>query len=200
LHWNLFPEACYPGADGSAWSASVPFAVNGVPTRALCPTDLLLAVCGRSANWSPIAPAFWIADALTLLGDPQVRIDWQRVVVLARHWHLLPHLRDTLGYLAHRWDAPIPQPVLEQLRGAHIGSIDRRAYGVLGEMPGPLRYLARPWVRYRLRTREVSALRALPGFLRYMRITLGCDSALTLAREVARRYLSWRTDRARGLR
>jgi hypothetical protein len=200
LHWHLLPEACEHGADDAAWTGSEPFAVNGVACRQLCATDLLVVVCAHAAHWMPTSPVRWIADATMILRRAGRRIDWERVAMLAERWHVQLHLRDTLGYLADRWAAPVPARVLQELEAAPGSSIDRRAFRMLGKVPGTLAYLARPWLRYRLRTRELRTLAALPGFVRYLEITLGRDSAHKLPKEIAERFLRWRADRARGLR
>ena len=120
--------------------------------------------------------------------------------MLAQRWHVVPHMSDTLSYLAQRWGADIPRPLLSELRQAPVGRIDRRAYALLGRMPGSLAYLSRPWFRYRLRTRDRSGLAALPGFPSYLKITLGRTSGSALTGEVFRRYRRWRADRALGKR
>ena len=200
LHWHLLPEACFAGADDSAWEAAEPFAVETVPSRTLCPSDLLVVVCAHAAHWTPISPVRWVADALTILGREGARIDWQRVGAQAEHWHVVPHLRDTLSYLARRWSAPVPAALPQQLDCYAVGAIDRTAYRVLGTLPGPLAYLCRPWLRYRLRTRDRTWFRALPGFARYLQITLGRERWSALPGEIVRRYMRWRIDRARGIR
>ena len=137
---------------------------------------------------------------LVILRRAPERIDWARIAMLAQHWHVVPHLSDTLSYLAQRWGAGIPPPLLSELRHASVGRIDRRAYERLGRMPGRLTYLGRPWFRYRLRTRDRSGLAALPGFSEYLKITLGLASGRALIGEILRRYRRWRADRARGAR
>ena len=120
--------------------------------------------------------------------------------MLAQRWHVVPHLSDTLSYLAQRWSANIPPSVLGELRQVPVGRIDRRAYALLGRMPGRLTYLGRPWFRYRLRTRNRSGVAALPGFTEYLKITLGLSDGRPLTGEIFRRYRRWRADRARGKR
>jgi hypothetical protein len=120
--------------------------------------------------------------------------------MLAQRWHVVPHLADTLAYLARRWGAATPPALLSELQHQSVGRIDRRAYALLGSMPGRLTYLGRPWLRYRLRTRDRSGLAALPGFTRYLQITLGLANRRALVGEIIRRYRRWRADRARGER
>jgi hypothetical protein len=200
LHWHLLPEACFAGADDPAWEAAEPFAVEDVPSQALCPSDLLVVVCAHAAHWTPISPVRWVADALAIVRRAGGRIDWDRVEMQGKRWHVIPHLRDTLGYLAQRWSVTVPGASLRHLDRCAVGAIDRTAYRVLATLPGPLSYLRRPWVRYRLRTRDRIWLRALPGFVRYLQVTLGRERWGTLPGEIVRRYGRWRVDRARGIR
>jgi hypothetical protein len=200
LHWHLLPEACFADADEPAWRAAEPLAINGVATLGLAPTDLLVVVCAHAAHWQPQSPVRWIADALKIMRHPSTRVDWDRVVMLAERWHVVLHLHDTLGYLSQRWLAPVPAAVLRSLSRSRVSDIDRAAYTLLGSMPNRVAYLRRPWVRYRLRTRDCGALGALPQFLRYLQITLGRDSVAGLPSEMLRRYRRWRKDRAHALR
>lgn len=200
LHWHLLPEACFTGADDPAWEAAEPFDLHGQATKQLCATDLLVVVCAHAGHWMPTSPVRWIPDAMAILRHSGARIDWSRVATLARRWHVEAHLRDTLGYLALRWDAPIPMRLLQELAVTSVHAVDRRAYRALDALPGALNYLSRPWLRYRLRTREQSALRAAPGFVRYLQVTLGRESARTLPREIIERFFRWRADRSRGVR
>jgi hypothetical protein len=200
LHWHLLPEACFADADAPVWRAAEAYAVDGVPTQAPCATDLLVVVCAHAAPWAPVSPARWVADALLILRRAPDNIDWARASMLAQRWHVVPHLADTLAYLSRRWGADIPPALLSELRHRSVERIDRRAYALLGSMPGRLTYLGRPWLRYRLRTRDRSGLGALPGFTRYLQITLGLATRRALVGEIIRRYRRWRADRARGER
>jgi hypothetical protein len=200
LHWHLLPEACFADADAPVWHAAEAYTVDGAPTQAPCATDLLVVVCAHAAPWAPVSPARWVADALVILRRASDRIDWARASMLAQRWHVVPHLSDTLAYLARRWGAVIPPALLSELKHRSVERIDRRAYALLGSMPGRLTYLGRPWLRYRLRTRDRSGLAALPGFTRYMQITLGLANRRALVGEIIRRYRRWRADRARGER
>ena len=136
LHWHLLPEACFAGADTPAWQAAERYTVDDVTTHAPCATDLLVVVCAHAAHWSPVSPARWVADALVILRRASDRIDWARIAMLAQRWHVVPHMSDTLSYLAQRWGADVPRPLLNELRQAAVGRIDRRAYALLGSMPG----------------------------------------------------------------
>ena len=51
LHWNAMHWSCQPGADEDFWTASVPVALRGVSTRALC-----RRAAARDRAWSAVEP------------------------------------------------------------------------------------------------------------------------------------------------
>jgi hypothetical protein len=197
LHWHVVPAQDEPSSLADAWTAAVP---DGATSLALGAEDLLVVVCAHAAQWSPIASVRWVADALAILRAEGGAFEWARVGTLAAGWHVVPHLTDTLGYLRDRWRVDVPAPVFAQLASAEVSAAERRAYAVLGRMPGAADYLARPWHRYRLRTRATNAIAALPGFVRYLQVTLGQPRARGIPGEILWRYMRWRRDRRAGRR
>jgi hypothetical protein len=121
------------------------------------------------------------------------------VVALAPQLHAVLQLRDTLGYLRERGN-PVPGDALAALARMPVSPLDRRAYALLGAMPNTWDYLRRPWVRYRLHTRSKRWWSTIPGFVRYLEVTLDRSSPQAVPAEIARRLLRWRRDRALGLR
>jgi hypothetical protein len=200
LHWDVVPSHDDPAALADVWKAAVPAGSDGATTLALGAEDLFVVVCAHAAQWSPIASVRWVADALAILRTEGDAFDWTRVATQAAGWHVVPHLTDTLGYLRDRWRVAVPAAVFAGLARADVSAADRRAYAVLGRMPGAADYLARPWHRYRLRSRDRSAIAALPGFVRYLQVTLGQPRTRDLPREILARFSRWRRDRKAGRR
>ncbi len=218
LHWDVVPTNDDPAALASAWEAAVPCDMGGAATpsniggaaapknirgaaiRALGAEDLLAVVCAHAAQWSPIESVRWVADALAILRGEGPKFDWARVAAQAVRWHVVPHLDETLRYLKDRWDVDVPETVFTHFASVQVTAIDRRAYAVLGRMPGTIEYLARPWHRYRVRSRDKGALAALPGFVRYLEITLGRTRTRDLPLEILARFRRWRRDHASGRR
>ncbi len=199
LHWQVLASA-EDREDTAVWDSSVACVVPGQVTRAPCAADLLTIVCAHAAPWSPTPPLRWIADALRIVGADADTFDWPRLVNRAMDWHVTLHLRDTLGYLAQRWNVAVPSATLAALAQAPVAAVDRKAYSTLGKMPGIHGYLVRPWRRYRVRTRELPAWRALPGFLRYLEVTLGQQHLHQLPLEMIARVGRFRRDRRQGRR
>ena len=227
LHWHVVPSNNDSAAEASVWAAAVRCEMGGAATpdhpgaavssrrsvvsatldhsggtaiRALGAEDLLTVVCAHAAQWSPIASVRWVADSLVILRAEGDAFDWPRVVAQAARWHVVPYLTDTLRYLRDRWRVELPATVLAQLANVSVPAVDRRAYVALGRMPGTADYLARPWHRYRLRSREKTALAALPGFVRYLKVTLGRSRVRDLPMEIVARFRQWQRDRAVGRR
>lgn len=199
LHWSALPSD--EGAfDPRLWNASGPGAIPGIAVRVPCAPDLLVIVCAHAAAWQPVSPVRWVADALHIVGDGAASFDWPRVVDAARAWRVTLQLADTLGYLGERWGVAVPPETLAALRATPVGRIDRRSYEAAATMPGTASYLMRPWRRYRLRARHVPGWRALPGFVRYLEITMGLRGWRQLPREIALRLRRFRRDRRLGLR
>ncbi|HXU52270.1 MAG TPA: nucleotidyltransferase family protein [Casimicrobiaceae bacterium] len=199
LHWSALPSD--EGAfDTELWQASRPGTIPGIAVRAPCAPDLLAIVCAHAAAWQPVSPVRWVADAIRIVGDDAAAFDWARVVDAARAWRVTLQLADTLDYLAGRWGIAVPPATLAALRATPVGRIDRQSYAAAATMPGTADYLMRPWRRYRLRARHVPGWRALPGFVRYLEITMGLRDWRELPREIALRLRRFRRDRRLGLR
>ena len=182
LHWQPLPSA-ESSDDARIWRASLPTLLHGAATRVPCAADLLTIVCAHAALWSPVSPVRWVADALRLLahssstapdGDEAsgAGFDWERVLDSARAWHVTLPVGATLAYLRTRWAAEVPPAVLHGLASTPVPAVDRHAYRALCRKPGLSAYLLRPWRRYRLRSRERATVAALPGFVRYLQVTL----------------------------
>ena len=199
LHWQPLAAAS-DSDDATIWDASVETSVPGGTVRAPCAADLLTIVCAHAAPWSPLSPVRWVADALKIIGGEGAHFDWSRVVSRARVWRVTLPLHDTLSYLAQRWAVDVPASALRALADTPVHRIDRHAYVVLGRMPTILDYVLRPWERYRVRSCGVPAWKSLPGFMRYLKVTLGLRGARQLPQEIFTRIANFRRDRRLGLR
>jgi hypothetical protein len=199
LHWSTLPSD--EGAfDEALWNGSEPGTMPGIAARVPCAADLLVIVCAHAAAWQPVSPVRWVADAIHIVGDRGATFDWPRVVDAARAWRVTLQLADTLGYLAERWTVAVPSTTLAALRASPVSRVDRRSYESGATMPGLADYLMRPWRRYRLRARHVPAWRSLPGFLRYLEITMGQRHWRALPGEIVNRVRRFRRDRRLGVR
>ena len=102
----MFEECCRDGDDDALWAASLPVAIGGVPTRIPAPEDQLIHACVHGEKWVRVPGIRWIADAVALVRDGQVR--WDRLVEQAVRRRFVLRLRVQLAYLAATFDAPDP--------------------------------------------------------------------------------------------
>jgi hypothetical protein len=178
LHWYVFDQCCYPNADAESWESSVPVEIEGFPARTLNPADQLLHTCVHGAEWNPVPPLRWIADAMTILDRAAGQIDWQRLVRQTKERRLVPAVRDTLTYLQTRLDAPVPDAVLSDLRNAPVSLIERVEYRSRTSPPGnlpSLRKICFAYLRYRTRTPVNGSWRLL-AFPRYLQARWGASN------------------------
>ncbi|MGD0965556.1 MAG: nucleotidyltransferase family protein [Candidatus Acidiferrales bacterium] len=178
LHWYVFDQCCYPRADAEFWKSAVPLEIEGFAARTLNPTDHLLHTCVHGAEWSPVPPLRWVADAMTIFGRAAGQIDWQRLVRQAKERRLVPAIRDTLTYLQTTLDAPVPNAVLSDLRHAPVGLIERVEYRSRTSPPGnfpSLRKICFGYLRHRARAPVKGSSRLL-AFPRYLQARWGASS------------------------
>jgi hypothetical protein len=178
LHWSALAQ---PGPDDALWEASVPFELAGAGTRTLCATDHLLHVCAHGAEWNPLPPLRWIADAVLLLRTHEV--DWERFVALGRERHVTVALADAADYLAREFGAPVPDEAVEALRRTPVSRRDRAGQLAALAPPGPRRNLRLEWARYRHQHPR-------PGFLDYVGRRRGLRGRRELVRYGVSRLLA----------
>lgn len=149
LHWHALATSCFPGADDAFWHDAEPLLVNGVPTLTLNPTDALLHVCVHGSRWNALPPIRWVSDAWMILQVSSNRIVWQRLLDLAEWLGATLPLRDSLGYLANTFEAPIPPEVVEQLGSAPLSVHGRHAYALHSAyLDRPFQVVAYLWHGY----------------------------------------------------
>jgi putative nucleotidyltransferase-like protein len=168
LHWHLFPECCQADDDNDFWDQSVPFHVHDALTRSLAPTDQLLHVCVHSAEWNPIPPLRWVADAMMIMKTSV--INWNRLIAQAQKRRLILPLRDTLDYLHHRLAARVPPEILQSLHNMQASRLERAEYKYKTENyeAKPLGYLPVLWFRYLRLEGSDRPLHKLLGFVKYL--------------------------------
>jgi hypothetical protein len=175
LHWHLFPECCQPDADVDFWERSIPLEIHGVSTRSLSPTDHLLHICIHGAEWNPIPPLRWVADAIMIMGSSS--IDWDGLVARSRARHLTLPLRDTLNYLHRQLSAAVPPNTLRALNEMPTSRMERAEYKYKTQNyeAKTLGYLPVLWFRYlRLEGADPSRHKLL-GFVKYLQRFWGAE-------------------------
>ena len=137
LHWHLFWE-CFNASDDDYWETAIPIQIGGVKTLALNPTDQLLHTCWHGARWNEVPPIRWVADALAVLGASAAEINWESLLQKAQRHRIVLPVKDSLEYLKHRFDAPVPDGVLTSLSAVRIPKMEHENYElVLNPMAPP---------------------------------------------------------------
>jgi hypothetical protein len=173
LHWHVLTGRVRPGFEEGFWAAAVPFQLEGVPTRTLCPADQLLHACVHGIRWSPTPPIRWVADSIYILKGAQADIDWDRLIGLAEKCRMILAVREGFAYLRESFEAEIPDWVLRRLNGFTVTPREQRYYdyavapqsALLGELPVYWNWylLTREWAG------KPDGIRAGLGFPPYLR-------------------------------
>ncbi len=155
LHWYSLATS---GADERFWSRSVEIEVLGVPTRALCATDQLLHLAVHGGMWGDVPVVRWMADAVAVRASAPSGLDWESLVAEATSRRLTLPLAASLEHLAEDVEFPVPGWVLERLRAARTGGLERRVYRASMRPAGHGRWLLVELDRFRRRARVDSSL------------------------------------------
>ncbi len=177
LHWHVMKECCYPGADADFWQGSVPIVIEGVPTRALNPTDQLFHVCVDAVPGNSVQ-ARYAADAMVILVRSHAEIDWSRLVSQAQARHLVLRVRRVFNYLRQEFDAPIPSPVVRELQESTVSELEWQettAFGRPGEPAGPMVSLRRRYLGYMRWAIGSGVPTHRTGFPRFLQGALGAS-------------------------
>ena len=130
LHWHLFWECFNASDDDDYWENAIAIQISGVQTLALNPTDQLLHTCWHGARWNEVPPIRWVADAMAILTASAAEIEWPSLLKKAQRHRITLPVKDTLEYLKNKFNAPIPDSVLQSLSAVRISKMERENYEV----------------------------------------------------------------------
>jgi hypothetical protein len=192
LHWHLLLEACSDAASAGFWADAQPLAFGGVATRQLSPADTLLHAIIHGLRANPMPPIRWIADAMAILRAPGVAVDWDALVERAVRLRLTSRLALGLGYLATRFEAPVPPDVPARLRRHGPSLLERLENAiVLNDLDRLFADpLSKPWVilvDYLRVARGRGPVAFGVGFSHYLRYRMRANGRLELAGALLRR-------------
>jgi hypothetical protein len=169
LHWHVLRG---DDADNDFWADAIPSTFDEVPVYALNPTDQLLHVCVHGASWNPVPPLRWIADAMMMF-KTSAKIEWDRLLIHAEQRRLVLPLRDTLNYLRHQMDAPIPPSILQHLQELPVSMAESLEYQAITTSPLLFKNrVLKLWFQYQHglpRTSHIGWLPKILGFIRYLK-------------------------------
>jgi len=126
LHWHPIFEAHGNITEDDFWDHSVPFSFSGGMTRSFCATDQLFHTIVHGLRYNPEPPVRWVADAFTLIHDPDNAIDWERLLLQTKKFKVHLQVNAGLGYLVDVFHAKVPDQVqndLAQLKSTFAGRL-----------------------------------------------------------------------------
>lgn len=185
-----------PGLDDEFWRGSIEAEVAGARVRILEPADQLLHVCTHGAAWNPVHPIRWVADGFKVIGASAGKLDWERLVTMARRGRLTLPLADALACLAEDLESAVPEEPRRELSRTPVSASERRAHEALAQPPSSRRSLAMLswfWERYRAQAAP-DGKRPGPGdFVAYMQGFWGLQRPSQVPAYALRRLLRRRT-------
>ena len=123
--WN--PSFENHGKEGRTclWRDATPITIAKVPTHTLGPTATLghSLLGGSDENLEPRIG--WIADAMTVLNSAGSKVDWTRLVDMARKRRMLLQLKTRVGLLHELFHTLIPSTVLAEVEGIPLSYLER---------------------------------------------------------------------------
>jgi hypothetical protein len=139
LHCHALARCVGAAADRNFWSHARRLDFDGISTRALDDTDLLLQVCVHGSVWNPVPPVRWVPDAALIVKSG--RVDWHRLESDALEYQLVLPMRETLGYLFEKMECAVPESFLSSLRQARVPAAFRREH-IAVQIPD---FASNPW-------------------------------------------------------
>lgn len=128
LHWHLFWECFNAGDIDDYWENAIPIEIGGVSTLALSSTDQLLHTCWHGARWNEVPPIRWVADAMAILNASAAEIEWASLLQKAQRHRIVLPVKDSLEYLKNKFDAPVPDSLLNSLAAVRTSKMERENY------------------------------------------------------------------------
>lgn len=174
LHWHLFHQNCWPDADQGYWEQSVSGEFRGLPVYFLNPTDHLIHTCVHGTRGDSEV-LNWILDAFYILQRHEKNIDWDLIISRAEQFNLVLPLKASLGFLADRFELPIPEHFLHILEGLPVTPLEVKAFQTHIRPLGFFGLIPSQWTIYsRSKERTMIASKVL-GFPKYMKNWYGFD-------------------------
>jgi hypothetical protein len=169
LHWRIMHESGCNDVDNNFKNSAMPIDFNGVPASVLSHTDQLFHVLVHGARWNAIAPLRWVPDAMTIMRESGLNVDWHRLLQEARSRCLAVSLKKSLNYLHNVFAAPVPADILADMERLRPSLTERLEFWMNGRPRGLMRDIFYLWFTH-VRTSGVSGsirlMLRFPSFLR----------------------------------
>jgi len=169
LHWRIMHESGCNNVDDNFKSSAMRIDFHGVNVSVLSHTDQLFHVLVHGARWNAIAPLRWVPDAMMILREAGLKIDWHRLLHEARSRCLVVSLKKCLTYLHDVFAAPVPVEIMANMERLRPSLTERLEFWMNGRSRGLVRDLFYLWfthVRTSGITGSVRLMLRFPSFLR----------------------------------
>ena len=169
LSTALGPDVALPSPYGPLWDAATDLDEQGVPVKALAPTDDLLAAIVAGARTRPAPSLQWILDAAMIQRSVPDELDWERLVAAGLVWGQGLRLREALEYLDGLPGVSVPADVRRTLGARRPGRRERIGYSCSTRPLGRLGSLPQAVGEHLAETGGLTAMATIasfPGFLR----------------------------------
>lgn len=187
LHWHVLAECCDEDDDVDFWSAAHDIRLNNVPTRALCPSDLLLHAIVHGCRWTFTRSLLWVMDAHKICVEQSADLDWGRLVDQSRKRALVLPVLNGLLCLRETTDLAVPEPVLMELKRARPSLLDRLDYRSQDTEDNLRGVVLREVAGYLKRTQRRSTLQRLRAVPWYLQTAWGIPNPVQLPYHAALR-------------
>jgi len=164
LHMHALKVCLSSDADTDFWEGAIPLVIEGIQTRCLNSTDDLFHTCIHGAEWNPMPPIRWVADAVTIL-NRSAEIDWNRMISQAKKHRMTFQLFDTMHYLQECFRTPIPQDFFTSLTAIPTSKQEQQEYAIQNKFPLLSFYM--PTIAYYPRIAKDTGRQ--PGFFGYLK-------------------------------
>lgn len=115
VHWRVFYQCPWDGADLTIWKQAEMVAFKGINIRILSPAQQILHNCSHGIRWNALSSIRWIVDVLKIIEKRADSIDWELLVSEAAERKLTVTMLHALSFLNSNFDAKIPEQVLSRL-------------------------------------------------------------------------------------
>lgn len=185
--WRVFPTITTDAQALAAWQAGHPASLGNCPVFTPDLETHFLRSCLRAASHRPEAAFFALIDAARMLGKMADKMDWQRVVELARiHHQVLPAIRSIQEILSFT-EMPGASELLQQLQKLPVSWIDRLDNRIINQYQ-PLPSIFTRGVKRFLLYRRSPRIKESLGVLRYLQYAWGGRRMLALPRLAVRHF------------
>jgi hypothetical protein len=174
LHWHLHPSVT-PEVEEAIWSAVNTITFDRTRLQVLDPTDQIFHACCHAVQPTWGGSPRWMLDVHAVMRAEGSRVQWDRLVRLARHTHTAGRLQAAIAALDSVMFTGMPPAARQALAEAHPSRWERDEVG-LSERTPPFGGLDRLWWHYylfrRLRLHDAmwSRLPIPLGFVDYLRV------------------------------